>query len=167
MKNFLKTICILWLAGFTSILIFSCSKDETKEKKSPAFADIQLNDIKQKATAMTSTSLVISNSGGVVWKAGDVFIYKTASGNYGKFQVVSVTVSENYKLTINAITFKQDGTILSINSAMPVRGTWFGDLDATKEAGDDGTEDFKNNRLTNTDTEFAPLHGAVFVKYSL
>lgn len=102
----------------------------------------------------------------MIWKAGDVFIYKTALGNYGKFEVVSVTVTENYKLTIHATTYKSDGTVLSSASDLSIRGTWLCDLDATKEVSDDGSEDFKNNRLTNTDTELEPCNGALFSKYS-
>lgn len=165
MKNIIKAIALFCLISFVIIFFLSCNKKDNLPTAPATYSEIKLNNVKEKATAMSTAPITISNSGGVIWKPGDVFIYKTALGNYGKFEVVSVTISENYKLTIKATTFKADGTVMSSNEALTIRGTWLCDLDATKEAGEDGTEDFKNERLTSTDTEFTPRSGAVFVKY--
>ncbi|HNW52686.1 MAG TPA: hypothetical protein PKN21_00380, partial [Bacteroidales bacterium] len=105
------------------VLSNSCQKDDTQdEPKVVSYADLSLANIKAKEAQMSVAPLVISNSGGIYFKAGDILFYKTSLGNFGKMEVISVDQADNYKLTFKAVTYKADGTMLSSCTTLSIRG---------------------------------------------
>lgn len=157
---------ILITASLITMLATSCSKKED-EDQTLSFDDIVLNDIQANAADMISGNLVISNSSGVLWNAGDIILYITNQGHYGKFEVISVNPTDNYKLTIKAVTYGNDGSVLSQTSLLAIRGTWLCDLDTMSEI-DEGTEaeDFWLQKASSTDTNLAPKFTARFLRYT-
>jgi hypothetical protein len=81
-------------------------------------------------------------------------------------EIVSVQQDENYKLTFKAITFKPDGTLQSQSSGLSIRGTWLCDLDTMTEVEETGVQDFWNERINETDTQFTPKENAAFIRYT-
>ena len=157
--------CILFAA--VALLNSACQKDDSApEPQVKKYADIVLADIKSKEAGMTTAGLVISNSSGILFKAGDILVYKTNLGNYGKMEIVSVQQDENYKLTFKAITFKPDGTLLSQTTGLSIRGTWLCDLDTMTEVEETGLQDFWNERINATDTQLTPKENAAFVRFT-
>ena len=147
------------------VLSNSCQKDDTQdEPKVVSYADLSLANIKAKEAQMSVAPLVISNSGGIYFKAGDILFYKTSLGNFGKMEVISVDQADNYKLTFKAVTYKTDGTMLSSCTTLSIRGTWLCDLDTMTEVDEDGTQDFWVERLNPTDTNLEPKINAIFVR---
>ena len=149
------------------VLINGCQKDDTQdEPKVVSYADLSLANIKAKEAQMSVAPLVISNSGGIYFKAGDILFYKTSLGNFGKMEVISVDQADNYKLTFKAVTYKTDGTILSSCTTLSIRGTWLCDLDTMTEVDEDGTQDFWVERVTPTDTNLEPKINSIFVRFT-
>jgi len=149
------------------VLINGCQKDDTKdEPKLVSYADLSLTNIKAKEAQMSVAPLVISNSGGIYFKAGDILFYKTGLGNFGKMEVISVDQADNYKFTFKAVTYKADGTILSSCTTLSIRGTWLCDLDTMTEVEEDGSQDFWVERLNPTDTNLEPKINATFVRFT-
>ena len=149
------------------VLSNSCQKDDTQdEPKVVSYADLSLTNIKAKEAQMSVAPLVISNSGGIYFKAGDILFYKTSLGNFGKMEVISVDQADNYKLTFKAVTYKTDGTILSSCTTLSIRGTWLCDLDTMTEVEEDGTQDFWVERVTPTDTNLEPKINSIFVRFT-
>jgi len=168
--NVVKPLNKIFTAILLLLVIFmsnACQKDENQEKpKAVNFADLTVADIKAKEAQMSEAPLVISNSAGIYFKAGDILFYKTSLGNYGKMEVISVNQAENYKLTFKAVTFKPDGTLLSSGSSLAIRGTWLCDLDAMAEVEEDGTQDFWVERINPTDTNLEPKINSTFVRFT-
>lgn len=152
-------------ASLMIMLATSCSKKEDVEQT--LFDDIALDDITAKAAEMISGSLVISNSSGVLWNTGDLILYVTNEGRYGKFEVISVNANENYKLTFKAVTYENNGSVHSQTSLLAIRGTWLCDLDTMSEI-DEGTaaEDFWLEKATQTDTNLTSKYTARFLRYT-
>jgi len=168
--NVVKPLNKIFTAILLLLVVFmsnACQKDENQgEPKAVSFADLTVADIKAKKAQMSAAPLVISNSGGIYFKAGDILVYKTNLGNYGKMEIVSVQQDENYKLTFKAITFKPDGTLQSQSSGLSIRGTWLCDLDTMTEVEETGVQDFWNERINETDTQFTPKENAAFIRYT-
>lgn len=158
---------ILFLS-FILFALISCKKEEP-EVAPATFADIQLKHIQAVESTMSPDNISISDAKGVIWKTGDVFLYKTNEGRYGKFEVVAVAPTNNYQLTLKAVTFGADGKVYNQSDALIVKGTWSGDLDLVKELGSADSPtiaDFKNDRITLTSTIFKPENNAKFIKYN-
>ena len=151
---------------FAVIMLLTVASSCEKEEDEKTFSDFTLNDIKALESEMVTSNLVISDAGGVKWNAGDIIFYITSEGRYGKFEVVSVSLADNYKLTINAVTFDADGAVYNEADAFVVRGTWLCDLDEMVEGNQEGIDDFKNNRATETDTYLSPYNSAAFVRFT-
>lgn len=147
------------------LALLSCKKEEPEV--APAnFAEIQLKHIQALEAKMSIDRIVISDATGVVWKAGNVYVYKTNDGRFGKFEVVSIDPTQNYQLTIKAVNYAPDGTIYNQSDALSIKGTWHCDLDLVKETIGNNTVDFQNERDTKTNTFFRPENKAKFVKYT-
>lgn len=158
----MKTGLSLLTLVFSLTLITSCEKPEDD----PSLFDLVApEDIAMLEEDMEAGPMTISNANGVQWEPGDVFIYKTNQGRFGKFEVISVNQAENYKLTIKAVTYDTGGVIHSQTSSLSIRGTWLCDLDTMTEVGIDGTEDFKVSRDTEVNTSLLPTLTAVFSAY--
>ena len=157
------------LAILSGALLISCDKNENnepEEEKTPTnFAEISLNHIKAEEKAMSSDKITVSDATGVIWKPGDIFLYKTGEGRYGKFEVVKIDQAANYKLTIKITNYADDGSVFLETNSLEIRGTYPCDLDIVAETGETSTDDFQWNRLTSTNTSFDPKNGAKFVKY--
>lgn len=169
MKNYsIKTLRLLLFTTLITMSINSCKKDDEPivEKKPTTYAEIQLTHIKALDAKMVTSNLVATDANGLVFKTGDVFVYKTNAGHYGKFQIVNIDPGANYKLTLKITNYADDGSVLLATNSVDIRGTWFCDLDIVAETGETADDDFHWNRLTKTDTRFDPKHGAKFVKFN-
>jgi hypothetical protein len=162
-SKILTTILLLII-----VLCNACQKDDKQqdEPKVISYTDLAIADIKAKEAQMSVAPLVISNSGGIYFKAGDILFYKTSLGNFGKMEVISVDQADNYKFTFKAVTYKADGTILSSCTTLSIRGTWLCDLDTMTEVEEDGSQDFWVERLNPTDTNLEPKINATFVRFT-
>ena len=86
---------------------------------------------------------------------GDIIVFKTDQGNYGKFEVVDIDMNNLDQLTINAVTYAQDGSVLK-SGELVINGTWTVDFD-TFEIGTT-PHDMHWRRLTDTETNFSPSY---------
>ena len=108
----------------------------------------------------------LSNPSGIVVKKGDVFIYKTSDGNYGKLEILNVDKNNNYNTTFRYITYAKDGSILSQSDNFSVRGTYTCDLDnGTEEGTSDDNVDFQLGRESSTNTRLDCYNGASVISY--
>lgn len=149
------------------LIAISCSNDDTDSITTPTnFSEIQLSDIIAKESQMSIADIIATNSAGIHWEPGTVFIYKTTENHYGKLELVSIDISKNYEATFNATNFNSDGSISNSTSNLLVPGTALVDLDTFKIHPDIKIGDLHWTRLTETDTNLAPKNGAKFYKYT-
>ncbi len=163
MKNIMKTIGYLLLLA---LAMTSCCKKEQPQKAphNPTnYSEITRDDIVARESTLLSEVIAATYAGGHILDVGDVLIYKTNGNHYGKMEILAIDDADNYKLTIKAVSYKDDGSVFAETSSLDIRGTWSGDLDAMAEHGP--SEDFQWNRLTNTDTNLKPKGSAVFAIY--
>lgn len=169
MNNYwIKTFRLFFVIILAAFISSSCKKeDEPVVEKSPAtYAEIQLKHIKALDAKMSTDKMVASDANGLVFKKGDVFVYKTGEGHYGKFEILNIDQNASYKLTIKITNYADDGSILLSTNSLDIRGTYLCDLDIVIETGGTSTDDFHWNRLTLTNTSFDPKNGAKFAKYT-
>ncbi|MFV0376806.1 MAG: hypothetical protein ACK5JD_05820 [Mangrovibacterium sp.] len=157
------------LAILSGAFLISCDKNDDNEpetEKTPTnFAEISLAHIKAVETAMHSNPITVSDGNNIYWEAGDIFVYRTGEGRYGKFEVQKIDPAANYKLTIQITNYAADGSVFLATNSVEIRGTYLCDLDIVTETSGTATDDFHWNRLTSTNTMFDPKNGAKFVKY--
>jgi len=147
-----------------------CKKDKDPEPE-PAvprtFAQINLNHIKQKESLMSDEAIQTSGVNGVGWKMGEVYVYRTRSGLYGKFRVGTIEPAVNYRLTITAVTYKQDGTVHNEIEKLVIRGTFGANLEDMAEGVSYTDIDFQWVRQSQVNTMFTPTNGGAFIVYRL
>lgn len=160
----MKAIVLLLITAPFLCCVSSCGKDDDV-KRPVNYAEISLADIKSKESLLSENTIPASNAGGVIWKPGDVFIFKAHGGRFGKFRVVSINTAVNYELTIAAVIYNNDGSIAEQTDALVIRGTWSCNLEALAEETDPLKMDFHWGRANATDTYFSPENGAKFMKY--
>ena len=108
----------------------------------------------------------LSNPSGIVVHKGDVFIYKTSEGKYGKLEILDVDKNNNYNTTFRYITYANDGSILSQSDNFTVRGTYTCDLDnGTEEGTADDKVDFQLGRESGTNTRLDCYNNASIISY--
>lgn len=134
------------------------------EANLPAFADITRADIVAVQSEMSSASFGCVQSGSVIYPTGSVMVYKTNGGRYGKLEVVQWDANNNYRLTINVVTFDAEGNIYNQVNNLVIRGTWFADLDEAVETATEGVADFKNSTQSATDVNFEPKNMSMFFR---
>lgn len=160
---------------FIAVLLFmlmapSCKKDKDKDPdvETPGtFSQINLRHIKQKEALMSDAVIQTSGVNGVGWKMGEVYVYRTRSGLYGKFRVGAIDPDENYKLTISAVTYNADGSIHGEAEKIVIRGTYGADLENLVEGTSMGDIDFQWVRQNQATTIFTPTNGGAFIVYRL
>jgi len=132
------------------------------------YADIALGNIQFNEDNLSGDSIEATNADGNIFKTGDVLIYKTNEGRYGKLEVLSIDDADNKKLAIKAVTYTNDGSIYKETSFLEIRGTWSADLDELIEApaGQISIQDFWWERINTTDTDFTPENDAKYYMYS-
>lgn len=160
----MKATVLLLITGSFLFSASSCGKDDDVQK--PAnYAEISLADIKAKESLLSGDMIPASNAGGVIWKPGDVFIFKAHGGRFGKFRVVSINTAANYELTIAAVIYNNNGSVAEQTESLVIRGTWNCNLEALVEETDPLKMDFQWGRANATDTYLSPENGAKFMKY--
>lgn len=158
-----KTIALLVL-----LILVSCNSDDDGEtiETLKTFDQLTKNDIEALETTMSDADLNAANETGVLWENGKILLYKTNEGRFGKMKVLNIDIEDNYKLTIEVVTFATDGLVYNSNSFFEVPGTWVPDLDEIVLDGADHDQDFHWSRFSTT-TRIAPRNGFVFVEYNL
>lgn len=160
----MKAAVLLLIIGSFLFGASSCGKDD--DIKKPAnYAEISQADIKANESLLSGDIIPASNAGGIIWKPGDVFIFKAHGGRFGKFRVVSINAASNYDLTIAAVIYNNDGSIAEQTDGLTIRGTWGCNLEVLIEDPSPLTIDFHWSRSNSTDTYFSPANGAKFMKY--
>jgi len=161
---------------FIALLLFmliapSCKKDKDKgtDVETPrTFYEINLRHIKQKEALMSDAVIQVSGANnGVTWKMGDVYVYRTRSGLYGKFRVGAIDPNDNYKLTISAVTYNADGSVHGEAEKIVIRGTYGADLEKLVEGTSIDDIDFQWVRQSQVNTIFTPTNGGAFIVYRL
>ena len=112
---------------------------------------------------LSDEEIEASNPSGYTLQICDVIIYKTNSEHYGKLKILDFDDNENKKLTIQAISYNDDGSIFNQTDNLEIRGTWTCDLDAMLESGPE--VDFHWQRVNGTDTNLSPRGNARFAVY--
>jgi len=122
------------------------------------------DDIVAQENDMTSDNILATDSSGILFSPGDVFLYKTNLNRFGKMTIVNINASDNYKLTFNGITYNSDGTVYKQENNVVIRGTWSADLDELIEApaSQSGIRDFFWQRVNADTTYVTPLNEAKF-----
>lgn len=166
MKKIIKlTTFILFV--FTLI---SCKKDKRPkpEQAEPrTFAEINLSDIKGKESLMGDEEIQTSGVNGVGWKTGEVYLYRTRSGLYGKFRVGTIEPAENYRLTITAVTYNDNGSVHKEIEKLVIKGTYGANLEDMAEGTSTSDIEFLWARPSQVNTIFTPTNGAAFIVYRL
>jgi hypothetical protein len=163
----MNLIKLITFSVFVFILI-SCKKDKDPETTEPrTFEQIDLSHIKQKESLMSGEVIQTSGVNGVGWKTGDVYVYRTRSGLFGKFKVGSIEPAVNYRLTITAVTYNQDGSVHHEMEKFLIRGTFGADLENMVEGASISDIDFQWARQSQVNTMFTPANGAAFIVYRL
>jgi hypothetical protein len=103
-----------------------------------------------------SVYLSCVNKGNIA-KPGDVILYKTSEGSFGKLELIKVDRNSNDKTTFRYVTYNDDGSIKSQSDNFSVRGTYTFDLDKGTEEGTAGEDvDFKIQREDDNNTRLIP-----------
>lgn len=160
---------IVLLAVLTTFACGGCTKEDP-DPQTPLidYAKIKLPDIQAKNLALKTSGMIISDAGGIYFKAGDILFYKTSLGRYGKMKIINVDQADNYKLSFMATTYENNGAVFNESSAAIARGSWIFDLDQMEELEDASVnEDFWNERINPIDTHFVPKNDASFLRYTL
>jgi hypothetical protein len=148
-------------------ILTSCSKDEPAPTPSPTnYNEIKLTDIQNRSSLMTAANILASDAVGLLWKKGNVVIFKTSAGTFGKFEVVEIEKVNNYALVLNITIFNPNGSTKNIIKGLLIRGTWGCNLDIPEEDVTSLKADFFWSRPTQFDTYLVPNNGAVFLKYA-
>jgi predicted outer membrane repeat protein len=106
------------------------------------------------------TTANIYGSDGSEFKPGTYFIYKTASGRYGKFIVEGWNHADQNKLTIGWVTYNTNGTVYTSGTGLVIRGTYTCDLDLGLETSTNA--DFQWVQSTSSVRYLDPLSTARF-----
>ena len=93
----------------------------------------------------------------IIAKPGDVILYKTTEGNFGKLELINVDRHNNDKTTFRYVTYNSDGSVKSQSDNFSVRGTYTFDLDNGTEEGTSSDEvDFQIQREDEQNTKLTP-----------
>lgn len=117
--------------------------------------DRQLFECVDLGTVATASLSDASLTGEVDFTLGDVLLYKTNSGRYGK---LLITANANAEITLDWVTYNTDGSVYTEGQLNVVQAT---DLDrGTSQGIPNGNADFVWSRNT-----FSPTNGALFSVY--
>ena len=141
--------------------LVSCQKEELRSGLS--FEEIHLPDIQARKGQLSDENILATDSTGLVLEICEILLYRTNSGRYGKMKILSIDPADNYRLTVQAVTYQNDGTIFSEAESLEIRGTYTGDLDGMLESGPQN--DFHWRRENDTETSLDPRGSAVFAHY--
>ena len=110
------------------------------------------------------TSSTVNNSNGSQIPVGQIFLYITSSGNYGKLVVTNNNIDGNNGMGFRFTTYNPGGSILATNTAATCRGTYLYDLDAAPSGAETSTgADLWMDNATPTVRSFDPQNGARFL----
>ncbi len=96
---------------------------------------------------------------------GSILFYKTDEDRYGKMLIRKIEPIANYRVTIDYVTYNNDGTVFSSGDGLVIRGTFGADLDDGTESGAGEDRDFNWSRNNTTNTTFF-TNGGTFAIFS-
>jgi hypothetical protein len=94
-----------------------------------SYSELSFTDIKTQEARMSSTAQIIAVTSTSTWNNGNVILFKTNEGRYGKFRVLDIDIRQNYKLSISATVYNGDGTLKYADKTIVIEGTVLCDLD--------------------------------------
>jgi len=109
-----------------------------------------------------ATTTPIDNSDTSLIPVGQVIVYKTRLGDYGKLVVVNNNSDGNNGWDIHLITYDSSGNVIA-DASPQIRGTWLCDLEAGVETNVSASSDFQLQNQTSTVRYLAPINGATFL----
>ena len=166
MKNLMKLTGLVFV--LIAISLVSCKKESDKtEEHSPAnYGELTKSDITKVSQSMSDSSIPATDASGHLLDVGDVIVYKTNEGRYGKMEILAIDDATNYQLTIKAVTYNlNDDNTYSASPNLVIRGTWICDLDTMVETSDGSIADFQWERVNPTDSNLNPENTAIFALY--
>lgn len=170
MKGLRTLVCGAMLLTGTALLITSCSKKNDKPATTTTgtdYATLTRAQIVSADSNLSSTYITLQTSDALYFKKGDVYMYQTKTGLYGKLQIDSVNTNpEDYWVELDATTFKADGSVSKQVTNLSIHGTWSADFDNLVETSDDGASDMFLERMDESTTYWDPMNNATFAKYT-
>ncbi len=127
-----------------------------------SYATLTAAGIAAASPLMASTD--INNSDGNVFPVGQILLYVTSEGRYGKMVITNNNADGNHGIQFKFITYaSSDGTVWATNDAATCRGTWSFDLDSQPAGAEGaGSLDFWMRNDTDTNRALQPQGGAKF-----
>ena len=163
----MKTLSKIFTLLLTMGLLCQCSSDDDSNTSIPlTFETLIQSDIENLEGSMSDDAINASNESGILLEAGTVILYKTKSGRFGKLKLLNIDAADNYKLTVEAVTYARDGLVYNSNNFLEVRGTFSADLDEVTTEVSAGDRDFWWERASSTATNLIPRNGAVFMTFN-
>lgn len=153
-----------FLALALIISLSSCEKDKDDKKEPQNYEEITYDDIVAKEGAMTHDIIPVINSNGHVLEEGDVIIYKTSSGNYGKMKIVRIDDDYDDKIILEITTYHGDNNDYNYAAYLMIHKNHNCDLDMLAE--DMYDFDFKYNWPNSTDAEILPIGPSKYAIYN-
>ncbi len=129
-----------------------------------SFIDLAWGGIKLLEGSLSIAPIYGSNTDNQL-PVGQIVIYKTTMGLFGKFRVKLFQPGVSNDLYIEWVTYFIDGSVYSSGSNLLIRGTWSCDLDAGIEVVSDPSQDFFWNQQTSSERYIQPQNGAILSLY--
>jgi hypothetical protein len=127
------------------------------------FATVTQAEIAAAEPSMSNAQ--IANNGANRLPVGQVILYKTSSGNFGKLVITTDNFDGIYGMLFSFVTYAADASVLASNTSAQCRGTWLFDLDSAPsglEGTGAGMDFWMENISLPTTMNFSPAGGAKF-----
>lgn len=161
MNTLLKIIMLLLI-----ITSYSCSTDDAQSTAMPlSFETLTRADIAALEDDMSVFSLNGTNDSGILWESGKVLLYKTSDGRFGKLEILNISSTTNFTLTISAVTYNDDGSIYNSNEFIQIPGTFQCDLDEMTTIESTSPFDFFWRRVSELLTRLESQNESLFVEW--
>lgn len=162
----MKQLQLILLSITILVVCTACSKDDDPQiPEAPlSFETITRTDIAELEEDMSVFSLNGTNDSGILWESGKVILYKTSEGRFGKLKVLNI--STGFTLTINAITYNEDGSTYNSDDFLQVSGNSMSDLDEMATIETSSPFDFHWQRVSELVTRMDSQNGSVFMEWN-
>jgi hypothetical protein len=128
--------------------------------RASVFDSITFDDILNKSSGLSNQRIDTIYGSVEQILPGQVILYKTSSGNYGKMEIVDYA----YDLRVRWVTYEgSSGNVIKSGDDLMIRGTWLCDLDAGSEVGVTPEADFHwGIQSAGVEQYIDPKNGALF-----
>jgi hypothetical protein len=157
-----KTYSLSLTALSFVIIAISCSKkDNNTPSSQKSFTTLTRSDIQTYYSSLSSDPIPAEIKDSVYFKKGDVYVYQTKSGKFGKLKIDTVDIGQGYAVTIDATTYALDGSVLKQTSNLTIYDNLACNLDSMTQTSELNTEaDFLWDQSISPDIYLTPYNGA-------